>query len=560
MEPMVSMAVVEVGNYVNPWKLLAAVVILLPWAKMLTWIDKDTVAARLPRTVVNAGNMVGLLAAYLLLPLEGAFWLVLLTLLAIPILELGVYLLLRFQSVGLGDLQQELKRSFSNIGKGKGKSGQTVAAGFVQIQTKAGVVASVPDEQTPERQTFDAVQQLMATALRKRADRIDIVLGEATALSFWVDGIRYDGGSVDRALGASMIQYLKMSGGLDLNERRKPQSGLIKTQMDSVRHELTVRTAGSKTGEALALVSDIRKRHDFKLETLGLDENQIELIRSVVQEPSGLVLVAAPPGHGLRSAVYAILRAHDAFLTHILTVERAPDSEIEGITQVVIPHAASGQEELEKVKWVASQEPDVIAVPVLIDSGSAQIMAGFAAEKRAYVGLRCGSAFEALAMWRKLVGDDMAALSNLRLVVSGRLVRKLCDACKIGYAPDANQLRKMNIDPARVTKLFQARTSPMRDSKGNPVPCTFCQDMAYNGRGGAYEVLVVDDEIRQLLTSGASSSQLKTAFRRQKGRYIQEKALVMVEDGRTSVQEVLRVMKGEAPHQPSPDDSGGPRG
>jgi general secretion pathway protein E len=84
--------------------------------------------------------------------------------------------------------------------------------------------------------------------------------------------------------------------------------------------------------------------------------------------------------------------------------------------------------------------------------------------------------------------------------------------------------------------------------------------MAYNGREGAFEVLVVDDEIRQLLMSGASLSQIKTAFRKQKGRYIQEKALAMVEEGRTSVQEVLRVMKGETSHSPSPDDSSGPRG
>jgi type II secretory ATPase GspE/PulE/Tfp pilus assembly ATPase PilB-like protein len=352
-----------------------------------------------------------------------------------------------------------------------------------------------------------------------------------------------------------------MVGGLDVNERRKPQSGMIKTQLDNARHELTVRTAGSKTGEALALMRDIRKRHDFKLDTLGLDAHQLELIRQVVKEPSGIVLVAAPPGHGLRSTVYAVLRAHDAFLTHILTVERAPDGEVEGITQVVIPHSASGPEELEKVKWVASQEPDVMAVPVLADSGSAQVVARFATVKRVYVGLRAGSAFDALTAWRRLVGDDAAALNNLKMVISGRLVRKLCDACKIGYAPDAGQLRKMNIDPTRVSKLFQARTSPMRDTKGNPVPCTFCQDMAYNGREGAFEVLVVDDEVRQLLISGASLNQLKTTFRKQKGRYIQEKALALVEEGRTSVQEVLRVMKGEASAAPaSAEDSSGTRG
>jgi type II secretory ATPase GspE/PulE/Tfp pilus assembly ATPase PilB-like protein len=393
MEPMVSMAVADVGNYVNPWKLLAALVILVPWAKLLTWIDKDTVAARLPRSWINLGNIGGLLLVYFLLPVFGAFWLVILALLMMPIVELGVYILLRYQSVGLTDLEAEIKRAISKIGKKKGGD-EKVAAGFVQISTKASKPVSVPEEGTPERHTFDSLQHLLSTSLRKRADRIDVVLGEATALSFWVDGIRYDGGSLDRALGGSMIQYLKMIGGLDLNERRKPQSGMIKTQLDNARHEFTVRTAGSKTGEALSLIADIRKRHDWKLPALGFDQSQIDLSQSVVKEPSGVVLIAAPPGQGLRSTTYAVLRAHDAFLTHILTVERAPDGEVEGVTQVVLPHAASGQEEAEKVRWVASQEPDVIAVPVLTDTASAQTMAKFGAETRAYIGLRAGSAFD----------------------------------------------------------------------------------------------------------------------------------------------------------------------
>jgi type II secretory ATPase GspE/PulE/Tfp pilus assembly ATPase PilB-like protein len=164
---------------------------------------------------------------------------------------------------------------------------------------------------------------------------------------------------------------------------------------------------------------------------------------------------------------------------------------------------------------------------------------------------------EAIAMWRKLVANDKVALSQLKMVVSGRVVRKLCPACKVGYNPDPNQLRKMNMDPGAVTQLFQARTQPMRNDKGEVIPCTFCNELRFSGRVGVFEVLVVDDDVRTALASG-SANQLKAAFRKQKGKYLQEAALEVVERGDTSVQEVLRVLRGPDQQKPPSQQSAEP--
>ncbi len=154
-----------------------------------------------------------------------------------------------------------------------------------------------------------------------------------------------------------------------------------------------------------------------------------------------------------------------------------------------------------------------------------------------------GDALGAINQWRRWVGDDETALRDLKMVVAGRVARKLCSACKVAFALDPNQLRKMGMDPEKVTQLFQARTEPMRDPKGNPIPCDFCTDLHFKGRTGIYEVLIVDDEVREAIKASATSKSMQTVFRKQRMPTLQEAALARVESGDTSVQEVLRVLK-----------------
>ena len=179
------------------------------------------------------------------------------------------------------------------------------------------------------------------------------------------------------------------------------------------------------------------------------------------------------------------------------------------------------------------------------DSRTASDLIRYATEnKRVYIGIQAPSTFDALQAWRKLVGDDRLAVQNLKLIINQRVLRKLCNACKVGYAPDPNTLRKLGMNPDRNTTLFQARTEPLRDQKGNPVPCEFCKDLRFKGRTGVYEFFLIDDEARAQIAAGASGNQLRAVFRKQRGRFLQEEALGVVERGDTSVQEVLRVMKG----------------
>jgi type II secretory ATPase GspE/PulE/Tfp pilus assembly ATPase PilB-like protein len=275
-----------------------------------------------------------------------------------------------------------------------------------------------------------------------------------------------------------------------------------------------------------------------------MTERQLKTLTASIKENKGIVLVSAPKGQGLTTTLYAILRAHDAFLEHIHTIEGPSDTDLEGITQNRLPAGAPPAEEVKLINWVGSQEPEVLMVSNISEGKSAQSLAKLAATgRRVYVGLRGSSTFETLSTWRKLVGDDKLAMADLQMVINCRVLRRLCAACKVGYSPDPGTLRKLNMDPDKVGKLFQARTEPIRDPKGNPIPCEFCKELHFKGRVGVYETLVIDDEVRAMIESGGSVNQLKALFRKQRGKYLQEQALAQVEAGETSIQEVLRVMK-----------------
>lgn len=541
------------GGYINPIKLIVALVLLFVWLRLLNWADKDAPVSHLPRESLNSAFVAGLALAFGLFFLVPNFLLGLLAIFCVFGIEVGVYLYLRHQKVGLKDLKGELQGAF----KGKGKS-KVVAevVGDVQIVTKAGLLPG-PTEDSPDVAAYQGIQSLFADPLRRNAEQMDLLPTEdGLGVRYVVDGFPYRGNSIDRGVGAEVITYIKRYAGMDINDKRKPQTGNIKLSIVGQKRELQVRTRGTTAGEQMSMSADQKTRHTLKLDQLGLSPEQAELLADTIHGNAGIVLVSAPKGGGLTSLMYAILRAHDAFLTHIHTIEREPDTDLEGITQNKLSSAASAGDESKQVRWVIDQAPDTIAMTSIEDQASAKELIRFAKEgKRVYIGLRAGSTQDALTQWIKLVGDANLALDQVVLAISGRVMRKLCNACKVGYTPDPVTLRKLNMDPDRVSRLYQARTEPMRDPKGNPILCEFCNELRFKGRVGVYEIFVVDDDAKKATLAGiadprAMATQLKMAFRKQRARYLQEQALLVVEKGDTSVQEVLRVLKADTGSPP----------
>ncbi len=542
------LSAVPYGHYLAWWKALPFLLVFFAWAKALDWSDKDLVAAHMPRDAINGSNLAGLaIAAGLFFALPNFFLATGVFILAFAV-EVGVYLKLRNDKVGLADLKRDFGEYVKNFGKGKAKLAEA-AAGVVQVFDKKGQPIAPPLSDDPIRPDYDAAQRVLDGPLMMRAERIDLARRDGAATeSFTVDGVSHPGPAVTAEVAEAAAAFLKRAAGLKSDEKRKPQHGKIKVRRDGANHTLAVRTAGSTAGEAMSIEVDPDDKFKQTVGDLGFLPGQLDLVNRAAADKKGIVLVCAPDGQGLTTLIYALLRNHDAFLQHIQTVERKPPAELEGITQNRL-ETREPAEASDKLRWITSQEPDVVMVSDAPDAAAAEELLRFAATgKMVYVGLRAASTFDALGQWERIVGNSKKALADVRLVVAGRVVRRLCNACKIEYRPDPSALKKMNLDPDRITSLFEARTEPLRDEKGNEVICEFCHGLGFNGRFGVFEVLDVTDDVRAAAGGLAQGSggQMKGVFRKQRGKYLQEAALKRVEEGDTGVQEVLRVMKATA--------------
>lgn len=551
------LAAVQYGPYINPFKVLPVVVILLIWAKLLTWIDKDSEVAHLPRMALNTGFVCGMFVGFLLLLIVPGFALALTVFIVAMIGEIGVYLVLRNQKVGLQDLSKQFKKWLSSFGSKKGKE-VSVGAGQVMLIDKKGTPFPPPDSESPDQTAYNAAQSMFTDALRRGADRIEMKPADASAAAtvrYSVDGVWIEGRSVPRDDASAAVSLLKRLAGLDINDKRKPQAGTMKTSVDGKKKEIQIQTAGSTAGESVAAEIEPKKRFELRVDQLGFMPEQLASLEDAIGEGQGIVLLGAPKASGLTSLLYGVLRRHDAFLSHIQTIEREPAVDLEGITQNKVPPGAG--EEYKQVTWVASQEPDVLMVDKVEDPKSAAELIKFAATgRRVYVGSRTGGVFESMQAWRTLVGDDKAAMKQLKLIVVGRLLRKLCTACKMDYNPDPDTLRKLNMPPEKVGKLFTARNTPLRDNRGREMVCEFCLDLHFKGRIGVYEMFQVDDEVRQVVQAGGSINQLKMLFKKQRQKYLQELALARAVAGDTSLQEIARVLRAsETPSSSSSSSS-----
>lgn len=542
------LAAVDAGFFINPWKLIPPVVLLLVWAKLASWVDKDSDVAHLPRVPINMGVMSVALVGFALFFLVPNFLVGTLALFLCVVISIGGYIGVRAQRIGTKDLSKQFKDWLSSIGKRKDAEVAEVVEDLQMMDSRGKLVAA-PEEEDPDFAGYKAVQELFVDPLKKNAETIQLKPeGDVYRLSFVVDGFPYAGPSPEKGAAEAAITFIKKQAGMDLEEVRKPQKGSIKATTASKKRDIVVNVNGSSAGESLAMLVDPKTRHALRLENLGFTEIQEAAIRDSIEVRQGIVLLSAPKGQGLTSMGYGIIRAHDAFLTHIHTIERNADQDLEGITQNKLPPGAPPAEELKQVGWVASQEPDVLMMTSIEEPQSAKKIIEFAGTgKKAYVAIRAENAVEAINVWRKMVGDDARAMRYLVMSVSGRVVRKLCPACKVGVTPDPEQLKKLNLDPAKVSTLYQERVEPLMDQKGNVIECPVCEELRFKGRTGVFEVVIVDEEVKEAVIAGASNSQLRSIIRKQRIPSLQEAALEQIQKGETSVKEVTRVFAAKAP-------------
>ena len=549
------------GGFISYLCIIPVLLLTLPWLAFCQWVDEDvqylrTMKRELWNGIVLASGTVGL-TLWLFMPWDttglfvagGALYFVLTAGVC------GLYVVIRNAQVDAAHrvfTSRHIKTALQNVGKKKVKKQPRMdAVERVRLNAHDGKRVPVPQERT-QQDIYDATQTLLFDALWRRASDVELLVG-ATGyrLVYRIDGVATPRNELfDHAAAKSTLAFLKGIAGLDTEERRRPQAGSLSGVINGTEARMTeieVNTSGTTQHEKLAL-RIIGDEHRLRIRDLGLLPQQLERLEELAAQRSGLILISGPRGSGITSTSYAALRNHDAFMQNLLTLEQKTLMDLENITQHVYDSGKHEASYARQLQTVLRREPDVVMVSDCLDRETAHLAVKAAAEeKKIYLCLQAKDSFEALKKLISLAGDTELVAKVLLAVTGQRLARKICIACRQAYKPDKALLKKANLPVDKIGFFYRPpRTDEWVDEKGNPKgACPNCQATGYFGRTGIFELLEINDSIRDLISKGQPVSAIRTQARRNGMLDLQDVGLRKVVEGITSMNEVIRVLRNE---------------
>jgi general secretion pathway protein E len=357
---------------------------------------------------------------------------------------------------------------------------------------------------------------LLTQAAKDGASDIHIEPYErSSAVRFRVDGTLREVVQPNKALHAALISRLKIMAELDIAEKRMPQDGRISLRIGGRAVDVRVSTLPSAHGERAVLRLLDKGESKFTLEGLGMSGDTLTRFDKLVHQPHGIVLVTGPTGSGKTTTLYASLGRVDTSGTNILTVEDPVEYELAGIGQTQV-NAKIDLTFAKALRAILRQDPDVIMIGEIRDYETAQI--AIQASLTGHLVLATVHTNDAPSTVTRMIDmgvEPFLLSSSLLGVLAQRLVRKLCPVCK------------------------------KKDDQGryHPVGCKECSNTGYKGRTGVYELMTVDDPVRALIHSRAAESQIQAAAETAGLRSMREDGQRLVDEGITSLEEVLRVTR-----------------
>ena len=399
-----------------------------------------------------------------------------------------------------------------------------------------------PERGTPEYDVRIAAEALMIDAIGARAARIGIAPGSDGNynVALTIDGVRRHADPLpsDRAL--AIIDFLKTAAGLDLKDRRRKLRADLSIEQGATNKPLRMATSGSSGGVKMTIIFDPESQVTHQVEELGLTDKQMDELKAIILQQSGVVLVASPPANGRTSTMYALVRDHDAYTQNIQTIELETSASIEGVRQNVFdPMNTDGTDYATTLRSILRRDPDVVFVAELPDVDTAkEIVKADHERTRTFVSVRSDTAMTAIQTFMKAAGSPKDVADALTGVIAVRLIRKLCENCKVEYTPQPEMLKKLGTTPERTKSLFKRGGQVL--IKGKEDVCPVCQGSGYFGQEGVFEVYQIGSEERQPLANGDLSG-LRNAIKRKRLPSIQEAAVFKALTGVTSVEEVARI-------------------
>jgi len=382
------------------------------------------------------------------------------------------------------------------------------------------------------------VNSTVLDALTKRASDIHIETAhEGVAIKYRIDGVLYKAmDPIDLHFQGPIISRLKVMSELDISERRIPQDGRFKVRINDKSIDFRVSIMPSAFGEdaVIRILDKESIANDLKgltLDVLGMASREIKRFRKMIREPYGMVLVTGPTGSGKTTTLYAALTEIHTGEEKIITIEDPVEYLLRGIVQIPV-NEKKGLTFARGLRSILRHDPDKIMVGEIRDPETAQIAVQSALTGHlVFTTVHANNVFDVLGRFIHMGIDPYNFVSCLNCVMAQRLVRKICPKCKTPVKITDDVLRESAIDPER------CRDVTFYEPKG----CDDCNGTGYRGRSAIVELLDLNDELRELIISKSSVSQLKRAASEAGTIFLRESAVEKVLAGETSLREINRV-------------------
>ena len=387
-------------------------------------------------------------------------------------------------------------------------------------------LAATTSEVSPDdAPLIELVNNMLQDAVRENASDIHIESYEQMSrIRFRVDGVLYIHFEYPAVLHPSVVSRIKIMSGMDIAEKRKPQDGRILTTIDHKHIDLRVSSLPTMGGEKIVMRILDRDTAQAEIEDLGFDDDDLRYIESFCNMPWGILLATGPTGSGKSTTLYAMLKRISNPDINIITVEDPVEFYIPGINQVNVNERA-GLTFDSALRSILRQDPDKIMIGEIRDTNTAQIAIRSALTGHFVLStLHTNDAPSAATRMIDMGVQPFLLSASLSGVVAQRLVRCLCPICKEEYELDDQTCEKIDVPSG--TRAYK------------PVGCPNCRK-GYRGRRGIYEIMVLNDDLREMILKGADNIELREAAIKNGMKTLRQAGINAAIYGYTSLEEVL---------------------
>jgi general secretion pathway protein E len=408
-------------------------------------------------------------------------------------------------------------------------------------------------EITDEAPIIRWVNSLMFNAVKERASDIHIEPGEKEVqVRYRIDGVLYESRQAPRQFMPSIISRVKIMAGLNIAEKRLPQDGRIRRKIAGKDIDMRVATVPTvKAGERVTIRLLDRESVLHDLADIGFGDDHLRQIDELIHKPHGIMLVTGPTGSGKTTTLYACLAKINSPDLNILTIEDPVEYQLDGISQTAVNEKidltfAAG------LRSFLRHDPDVIMVGEIRDRETAEI--AIQASLTGHLVLSTIHTNDAAGAINRLVDlgvQPFLVASSLMALLAQRLVRRLCKECREVYQPAAEDLASIGIDPGLFAQGKARRVHFKGDEAWVPPAgmlfrareggCPVCLGAGYKGRTAIYELLPIDEKIRQLTIKNSDAQAVKAQGMRAGMRTLREDGAQKVLAGMTTAAEVLMI-------------------